>query len=144
MPKKKAAYKPRKKALAPRKKVAKTAPKAKTVRSKKETEETKPVIAEPKPKRTRTIKKAVKPPFAVCAKAPALSALAYVVDDNTSKSATADEVAEGTGIETSLLETALSGILVRKGFVAKDKKGCYKLTEVGQKMLSPCPNRSLQ
>ena len=122
MPKKtkKTAYKARKIA----KKVTSAPPKR--TRTKKDTEETKPIVVKPK-----VVKKAEKKaPFCACAKAPALSALAYVVGDNVTKTATIDEVAEGTGYAADVLEVAFKG-LIGKGFAAKASGGKFKLTQVG-------------
>ena len=135
MPTKKAAYKTRKIA----KKVTETKTDTampKRRRTKVITEETKPVVVKTAPAPVPAPTPAPKALFCACAKAPALSALAYVVDGNTSKSVTAEEVAEGTGYNVEQLTTALSGILVRKGFVIEDKKGFFQLTKSGQEMLS--------
>tara|TARA_Y100000310_G_scaffold323991_1_gene385217 strand:+ start:1068 stop:1475 length:408 start_codon:yes stop_codon:yes gene_type:complete len=130
MPKrtKKTAYKARKTAKKVKKAVA--APKLKRTRTRKDTEETKPVVVKPKAK--KVVKK--KAPFCACAKAPALSALAYVVGDNMSKSATIDEVAEGTSYDASMLEVTFAR-LVRKGFAAKISGGKFKLTQMGKNFL---------
>jgi hypothetical protein len=104
----------------------------KTTRTRKVTEETKPITVA-KPEKPKAKPKKVKSPFVADMKAPALSALAYVVDDNTSKTATVDEVAEGSGYESTIVQQALTG-LVGKGFASK-KGDKFKLTEMGQQAL---------